>query len=96
MTEHNVFCWAEDEEDGFQQPRYRAFNKEVGRYRYSEILMKVSNILKDLILHLDNEAKWDKWKNEWKKVTYDQWKQILAIPEADQDIIEKIIGFELY
>jgi hypothetical protein len=93
MTEHNVFCWAEDEEDGFQQPRYRAFNKEVGEKRYYEILSLIKrDILEDLKLELNK----NNWEDEWKKVTNDQWKQILAIPEADQDIIEKIIGFELY
>jgi hypothetical protein len=35
------------------------------------------------------------WTDEWKKVTKDQWKQILAIPEADKSVIEGVIGFEL-
>jgi len=93
MTEYNLFCYAEvRDKDGFQQKRYRAFNKEVGEDRYYEIRDLIKNdILKDLKLELDN----NKWEDEWKKVSSGQWKRILEIPEADKDIIEKIIGFKL-
>jgi len=93
MTEYNIFCWADDRnKDGFQQKRYRVFNKEVGEDRYCEIKDLIKNdILKDLKLELNKNS----WEDEWKKVTNEQWKRILEIPEADKDIIEKIIGFEL-
>ena len=94
MTEYNIFCYSEkyNDENYFQQKRYRAFNKEVGEKRYFEIASLIRNdILKDLKLELNKES----WKNEWKKVSTDQWKRILKIPEADKKVIEAIIGFEL-
>ena len=93
MTEYNLFCYAEDEnKDGFQQPRYRAFNKIVGKKRYYEIKDLIRNdILKDLKLELNK----NNWEGEWKKVSPEQWKRILEIPEADREVIEKIIGFEI-
>ena len=88
MTERNIFCYSEkyNDENSFQQKRYRAFNKEVGEKRYNEISMEVREILKDLKLEL-NKNSWDK---EWEKVTNEQWNRLLSIPEA-KDFKE---GFE--
>ena len=93
MTEYNLFCWAEEynDEDSFQQKRYRTFNTEVGEKRYFEILSEIREILKDLKLELNKNS----WSEEWKKVTQEQWNKILSIPEADKDIIEKIVGFKI-
>jgi len=93
MTEYNLFCWAKEynDEDSFQQKRYRAFNKEVGKKRHFEILSEIREILKDLKLELNE----DSWSEEWKKVTQEQWNKILSIPEADKDILEKIVGFKI-
>ena len=93
MTENNLFCWAENynDENSFQQLRYRAFNKEVEQERYYEILSEIQEVLKDLKLELNKST----WSKEWKQVTQEQWNKILAIPEADKKIIEKIIGFEI-
>jgi len=88
MTEYNLFCYSTEynDENSFQQKRYRAFNKEVGKERYNEILSEVKTILKGLKLELNKNS----WLNEWEKVTQAQWKQLLAIPEA-KDFKE---GFE--
>ena len=93
MTESNLFCYSGEynDENSFQQKRYRAFNKEVGEKRYNEILKEVREILKDIKF----EIKDSNWSEEWKKVSQEQWERILAIPEADKNIIEKIIGFEI-
>ena len=94
MTEYNIFCQSDNlnDENSFQQKRYRAFNKEVGITRYNEIVDLIKyDILKDLKLELNENS----WEDEWKKVSSEQWKRILAIPEADKKVIEKIIGFEL-
>src|SRR6056297_3667837 len=67
MTEHNIFCYGENSnEDGFQQPRYRAFNKEVGKDRYYEIKKLIKN---DILKGLKLELKKNTWKVEWKKVS---------------------------
>ena len=93
MTEYNLFCWAEEynDDDSFQQKRWRAFNKEVGEERWREIREEVRETLSDLKLEVNKND----WSDEWKKVKPEQWKRILEIPEADKNIIEKIVGFEL-
>lgn len=39
MTEHNYFCWAKEynDENSFQQKRYRVFNVEVSKEEYEKI-----------------------------------------------------------
>ena len=83
MTEYNIFCYSKqyNDEQSFQQERYRAFNEKVGEKRYYEIKKQVENILSSPKLQL---------KDFRKQVTNDQWKQLLAIPEA-RDFKE---GFE--
>jgi len=75
MTEQNIFCFSEqyDNDNSFQQKRYRAFNKEVGKSRYFEIrdiLMNILDVPKMIL------------QNFWEQVTQDQWRQLLEIPEA--------------
>jgi len=88
MTETNIFCFSTsyNDENSFQQPRYRAFNKVVGEKRYYEIVELVLDILKDFKPNFTKNY----WKTEWLKVTKKQWKKLLAIPEA-KDFKE---GFE--
>jgi hypothetical protein len=80
MTEYNLFCYSEkyNDENSFQQKRYRAFNKEVGEDRYCEILKEVKEILKDFRPILEDNS----WSEEWGKITQDQWQKLLSIPEA--------------
>ena len=89
-----IFCLGkgkhEREGNGYQK-NYMAFNKKVSEDRYSEILIKVREILKDLKLELNEED----WSDEWKKVIRKQWIEISKIPEFDREVVEKIIGFEL-
>jgi len=90
-----IFCLGEGKYErkgiGFQKYNM-AFNKQVTEKRNSEIRNLIrTDILKDLKLELNKED----WSDEWKKVTNKQWKRILEIPEADKEVIEGIIGFEL-
>jgi len=83
MSEYQIFCYSKvfNDENSFQQKRYRAFNKEVGKGRYNEIKSEVEKILgmpfKQLL-------------DFWKDVTFEQWSKLLAILEA-KDFKE---GFE--
>ena len=83
MTEYNIFCYSKsyNDENSFQQERYRAFNEVVGKDRYNEISSKVCKILgsKNILL-----------SDFWRQVTQEQWRKLLAIPEA-KDFKE---GFE--
>ena len=76
MTEYNIFCYSEtyNDDDSFQKERYRAFNKSVGEQRYKDILALVRKIIPNT----------DKLEliPFWKSVTQDQWRKLLAIPEA--------------
>ena len=91
MTEYNLFCYSKayNDNNSFQQKRYRAFNKEVGEKRYDEILKQVTNILKSDKKLLLNDF--------WKQVTDKQWNELLAIPEANdfKEGCEYISGIKL-
>jgi hypothetical protein len=95
MSEGMIFCIGEGKYKkkgiGYQKNNM-VFNKQVTEERFTEIkdLIKY-DILKDLKLELNKNS----WSDEWKKVTNEQWKRILEIPEAYKKVIEKIIGFEL-
>ena len=83
MSEYQVFCFSKEfnNENSFQQKRFRAFNKEVEDKRFWEIKTSVCNILGTLDKQLSNF---------WKGVTQEQWNKLLEIPEA-KDFKE---GFE--
>ena len=83
MTEYNLFCYSEKYNDkySFQQGRYIAFNKIVSKDRYYEIRKEVTTILSNNTVVL---------LNFWEQVTNDQWKRLLAIPEAK----DFKVGFE--
>jgi len=92
MTEYNIFCASKklNDDNSFQQQRYRAFNKEVGQKRYIELLDLIKDdILKDFTLDASNN-----WTEEWKKVTPEQWKRLSEIPEYDGDVVEMVVGFK--
>jgi hypothetical protein len=84
MTEFNIFCYSKlyNDENSFQQSRYRVFNKEVEKERYSEILIT----LRKIIPNPNNLT----LKKFWESITQEQWSKLLAIPEA-KDFKE---GFE--
>ena len=87
MTEKNIFCFSKNynDENSFQQKRYRAFNQEVGEERYEEILKQVKQILGTPKVKL---------LDFWKQITPSQWRELLAIPEAKdfKDGFEYISG----
>ena len=95
MSERMVFCKGEGKYErqgiGYQKNNI-AFNKQVTEERFIEI----KNLLKnDILEDLKLDLKENNWEDEWKKVTNEQWKRILEIPEADKEVIESIIGFKL-
>ena len=82
MTEHNLFCYSEqyNDKNSIRQEPYRIFNKQVTKERYYDVLHLIRHdIFKDLTLELTVNSS---WKSEWEKVTTEQWKRILQIPEA--------------
>jgi hypothetical protein len=76
MTESNLFCYSTsyNDDDSFQQKRFRIFNKQVAESRYREVTTLVREILpKQGALLLTDY---------WRSVTQEQWTKLLAIPEA--------------
>lgn len=84
MTESNIFCYSKqfNDDQSFQQKRWRAFNQEVSETRYWEIVELTKSII-------PNENKL-KLTDFWKSITQTQWDKLLEIPEA-KDFKE---GFE--
>ena len=76
MTEYNLFCYSEkyDDDNSFQQKRYRAFNKLVGEARYRSL----TNLVRSIIPN-NNKLKLSDF---WKSITKHQWRQLLDIPET--------------
>ena len=76
MTEYNLFCYSEEynNENSFQQERYRVFNKVVCEKRYHEISEEVRNIIPN-----SDDFELEKF---WKSISTEQWNKLLAIPEA--------------
>jgi len=72
MTEYNLFCYSEryNDNDSFQQKRYRVFNKEVRGQTYYEIRDEVKGILGNPALDLDDF---------WKQVKQNQWQKLMEL-----------------
>jgi hypothetical protein len=89
MTELNLFCYAEkyNNNDSFQQKKWRVWNKEVSKTRYQEILSKVKEIMCDVKLELNGSD----WSYQWAKVPIGIWTDMAKIPEFDKKLTEKII-----
>jgi len=85
MTEYNIFCYSKkhNDQDSFQQERYRAFNVVVGEKRFFEIVNAVNGTL-------------GKNKN-LRDITQDQFSKLLLIPEAKdfKDGFEFIAGLKI-
>ena len=90
MTEYNIFCYSEkiNDENSFQQKRYRAFNKEVGKKRYEEILKEVRNIFKDFKLNLKSKT----WNKAWQDCPVEVLNKLKDIPEYNKECVEYITG----
>ena len=91
MTERNIFCASKvsNDDNSFQQERFRAFNKVVGEERYFQIVNIIKKILKDFEMNPK-----ENWTKEWEKVTTQQWRELSEIPEFDIDVVKMIIGFK--
>jgi len=80
-----IFCY----DIGFKE--YVAFNKEVGKERFEELYIKITNIIKPNL-----QMKLEIFEDEWKKnVSKEQWVELSKIPEFDRKVVENIVGFTL-
>ena len=81
MTEYNYFCWSKkyNDDNSFQQKRYRVFNVEVGEEEYN----KVKKIYHKL--EFDENESYEirfqtAFKKMWNKLTKEQQQEYLDIP----------------
>jgi hypothetical protein len=70
---------------------YYAFNKQVSDKRYCEIRDYWNEIKDDFKLELKD----NNWEDEWKKLPISVWQKLSKLPEFNQEVVEKIIGFKL-
>ena len=91
MTEYNLFCFAEDfnDENSFQQKRYRVFNKEITQEEYDKIsIPRIKlNFDKDELYFTRYQTA---FKKAWNELSQDDKNKILDLPHFDKDIFFKI------
>ena len=81
MTEYNYFCWADEynDEDSFQQKRYRVFNVEVKKEEYEKI-KKIYNKLELDKDELCSTRFQTAFKKMWDKLSQKERQEYLDIP----------------
>ena len=96
MTEYNLFCYAEEfnDENSFQQKRYRVFNKEITKEEYDKISIP------KIKLEFDNNEWYTTryqtaFKKAWNELSQDDKNKILDLPHFDKDIFFKITWIQI-
>ena len=95
MTEYNYFCWAEEynDDNSFQQKRYRVFNVEVGEEEYDNIKKIYHN------LELDPNESFETrfqtaFKKMWDKLSEAEKQEYFDIPHFSWKGFTFITGIE--
>ena len=93
MTEYNYFCWSEkfNDDNSFQQKRYRIFNKEVSQGEYE----KVKKIYHKLEFDKDENYKTrfqTAFKKMWDKLEDKEKQEYLDIPHFNWEGFTFITG----
>lgn len=93
MTEYNYFCWSKkyNDENSFQQKRYRVFNVEVGKEEYN----KIKKIYHEL--EFDKSESYTTrfqtaFKKMWDKLSEDEKQEYLNIPHFNWEGFTFITG----
>jgi hypothetical protein len=93
MTEHNYFCWSEkyNDENSFQQKRYRVFNVEVGKEEYEKIKKIYHKLTFDKNEGYDTRLQ-TAFKKMWEKLKIEERQEYLSIPHFNWTIFTEITG----
>ena len=96
MTEYNLFCFAEvsNDENSFQQKRYRVFNKEITKEEYEKITIP------KIELHFDKDESFDTryqtaFRKAWNELSQEGKNKFLNLPNFSKDIFFKITGVQI-
>jgi deoxyhypusine synthase len=84
MTEYNYFCWSEkvNDENSFQQKRYRVFNTEVSKDEYVNIKKIYHKI--ELNSSDDYEVRFQNgFRKMWNTLSKEEKQEYLDIPHFD-------------
>ena len=79
-----IFCY------DIKCKEYYAFNKQVTKDRFYEIINLWNKLKGDFKLELENNL----WTDEWKKLPNSVWQELAKLPEWDINVVEKITGFK--
>ena len=91
MTEYNLFCFSEkfNDENSFQQKRYRVFNKEITQEEYNKISVLEIKLEFDKS-EVSSTRYQTAFKKAWNELSQDNKNKILDLPHFDKDIFFKI------
>ena len=91
MTEHNLFCRAKEynDENSFQQKRYRIFNKEISKEEYNKI------VIPRIKLEFDRSLSYDvRYQRAWNivrnKLSNTEKEQFTSLLHFDKNIFKEI------
>ena len=95
MTEYNYFCWSENynDENSFQQKRYRVFNVQVSKEEYENITKIYHK------LEFDKDENYytrfqTAFKKMWDTLTQDEKQEYFDIPHFDRTGFTFITGIK--
>ncbi len=96
MTECNYFCWSEkyNDENSFQQSRYRIFNTQVTKEEYD----KVKKIYHKLKFNSNDNYEVifaNAFKKMWDKLTKEERQEYLDIPHFNAEGFKFITGIDV-
>jgi uncharacterized protein YueI len=96
MTEYNIFCWAKeyDDENSFQQKRYRIFNTEISKEEYQKIFVPKIKLEFDKDLSYDVRCKKAR-KDVWNKLSIKEKEAYTNLPHFNPEIFEEITGIKI-
>ena len=98
MTENNYFCWSEkyNDENSFQQKRYRVFNVEVGKEKYNKIKKIYRKLEFDKNENYENyETRFQTaFKKMWNNLLKEEKQEYFDIPHFNWEGFTFITGIE--
>jgi len=95
MTEYNYFCWSKEynDQDSFQQKRYRVFNVEVGKEEYKKIKKIHHKLEFDENEHYETRFQ-TAFKKMWDKLSQEKKQEYFDIPHFNWEGFTFITGIE--
>ena len=96
MTEYNIFCWSKEhnDENSFQQKRYRIFNTEISKEEYQKIVVPKIKLEFDKDLSYDVRYKKAR-KDAWNKLSQKEKEQFTNLQHFNPEIFEEITGIKI-